>query len=180
MNTRTLPCIFLVVTTGIVPLKAAVSQIAIPKFRAASDALIPPSTQQEVHLVRSLFVETNSAFDERVCESVRSIIKPPLTLSYQLISFVFTYPTTNGWVPSQTELGHPDGLLYTGDKILHASDFTNEIPLNYVRVVDSDQKEILAELEVLVRIAPLKDPGLVRTVRRSFRFVYRDTWKEIK
>ena len=180
MNTQTLQRLPLVMAIGLSSLITASSQITVPKFAATNNWLLSASTQQEVHLVRSLFVETNKAFDEQICESVRSIMKPPITISYQLISFVFIYPTTNGWMASHTELGQPDGLLCTSGGISHTRDFTNDIPLNYVRVVDSDKKEIIAELEVLVSVAPLKDPRAARTMRRSFRFAYRDAWKELE
>ena len=178
MNGRTLLRMLLVMATGLGSLATAFSQIPVPKFAATNNWLLPASTQQEVHLARSLFVETNKTFDERVYKSVRSVMKPPVTISYQLISFVFFYPTTNGCIGSYTELGQPDGLLCTGQGISRTRDFTNDIPLNYVRVVDSHKKGVVAELELLISVAPVNEPEAAQCLRRSFRFVHRESWKE--
>ena len=157
---------------------SAPAQILVPKFNASTNSLYPPTTQQEVHLVRSLLVETNSSFEHVLCRSVAADIKPAAVLSFHLLSFTFSYPSTNGCMPSQCEMAQPEELIWTAGGVSHRGGADSEVPLNYVRIVDPRKKVITAELDLLVGTAPLSEPQSVRYCRRSFRFVYRDGWIE--
>jgi hypothetical protein len=178
MKRRAILSMLLVLLVEFGPFAEVLSQILVPNYHPSTNSLLSAGIQQEAHLAVSLFAETNKTFDERVYQSVRSEAKPPLVISFHLISFVFFHPTTNDYVGSHSELGQPDELLCTGETISHRKGSSNDIPLNYVRVVDRRRKEVAAELELLVGVASLKSPQDVRYFRRSFRFVYRDGWKE--
>jgi hypothetical protein len=123
-------------------------------------------------------VETNKAFDEMVYKSVRASIKPPAIISYHLVTFVFSYPTTNDYVGSSCEMGRPDELICTSESVSRRIDSTNEIALNYVRIVDPHRKQVTADLDLLIGGAPLSDPRDVQYFRRSFRFLYGGGWRE--
>jgi len=150
----------------------------VPKYAGKKSSLVPTKVQQEVHLARSLFAETNRIFDEKVYSLVRKDCQPPAIISFQLVSFVFSYPSTPGWAPSTCDTGQPDQLLCTAEGVSRSSNSTNEIPLNYVRIVDPQKRDITADLDLLLGVAPLNKPKEVRYFRRSLRFVYQDGWIE--
>jgi hypothetical protein len=143
-------------------------------FSGAFSGYLP----QEVNLPIALFQETNTTFDMKVCESLGTTIKPPMVVSFLLVTFIFSSPNTNDPVYSFCEMGLPDELVWTGKSVSRRPGSTNEIPLIRVSTVDRHKKDVTADLELLVGVAPLNDLHDVRYFRRSFRFVYRDGWQE--
>jgi len=181
MNVKSSVAVFIGVSISLTAPYFAIGEIAVPKFAVKTNSLYPASTQREVHLIRSLFVETNKAFDEKVVKSLEAAAKPPAIVSFHLVSFVFSYPTTNDYMGSASEMGRPNELIWTTEGIVRREGPTNKIhwiPLNYVRIVDGQRKEVIAELDTLIGVAPLKNPEEVRYFRRSFRFVHGDVWRE--
>jgi hypothetical protein len=181
MNVKSVVGFFIVVSSSLTAPCFALGEIAVPKFAVRTNSLYPASTQREVHLIRSLFVETNKAFDEKVVKSFEADAKPPAIVTFHLVSFVFSYPTTNDYVGSASEIGRPNELIWTTEGIARREGATNKIhwiPLNYVRIVDDQRKVVTAELDMLIGVAPLKNPEEVRYFRRSFRFVHGDVWRE--
>ena len=81
-------------------------------------------------------------------------------------------------VYSFCEMGRPDDLVWTGKRLSRRPGGTNEIPLIRVSTVDRHKKEVTADLDLLLGVAPLSDPQDVRYFRRSFRFNYQDGWRE--
>jgi hypothetical protein len=148
------------------------------KITIGTNGLFSENIQQELDLPVALFQKTNTSFDEKVYESVRRAIKPPAIISFHMITFVFSSPSTNDLVFSFCEMGQPDELICTGKSVSRRPGSTNEVPLNRIRTVDRHKKDVAADLDVLVGVAPPNDPQDVRYFRRSFRFVYRDGWKE--
>jgi len=132
---------------------------------------------REVDFMRSLLEETNRNFDEKVYSSVRTNVSGPIVISYSLVSFVFHYPAGVAHAGSATEMGQPDELVCTKQSILRRAT-TNEIPANYIRILDTHRKDVSAELDLLLGVAPLGKPEDVKYLRRCFRYVYRDGWKE--
>jgi hypothetical protein len=171
-------CVLLVIIIGSGLLATGSAQILVPKFTASANSLLPTSMQQETHLVDSLLAEPNKSFDEAVYRAVRADVRPPAIISFHLVTFVFSYQTTNDYAGSFCEMGAADELICTGKSVSRRSSSTNEIPVNYVRIVDRQKREVTADLDLLVGVAPLKDPNDVHYLRRSFHFVYRDGWKE--
>jgi len=170
------------VFTGLVILSigsaAASSPIVVPKYTASTNGWLSGNLLLESHLPVALFQWTNAAFDEKVYESVRKAVKPPMIISFHLITFVFSSPSTNDLVFSFCEMDQPHQLICTGTKVSRRPGSTNEIPLNRVSAVDRHKQELTADLDLLLGIAPLNDPQDVRYFKRSFHFVYRDGWKE--
>jgi len=167
---------------GIASLTAISSPILVPKYTPDSNALfvgaISGYLPQEVNLPVALFQETNTTFDTKVCESVGKTIKPPVVVSFLLVTFIFSSPSTNDPVYSFSETGRPDELVWTGKSVSRRPGSTNEIPLIRVSTVDRHKKDVTADLDLLIGVAPLDAPQDVRYFRRSFRFIYRDGWKE--
>lgn len=176
MNTLRVSHMMLAISIISASLTTAWSQMRVPKYASKNSSLYPASVQQEVHLARSLFAETNRIFDKKVFSLVRKDCQLPAIISFQLVSFVFSYPSTNGW-PSGCEGGQPDQLLCTAEGVSRSSS-TNEVPLNYVRIVNPHKKDITADLDLLLGVAPLNKPKEVRYFRRSLRFIYQDGWIE--
>ena len=145
-------------------------------------SLLPPEAKREEDLRQKLFVETNkfgiSRFDEMVCQSVRADSRHAVIISYQLISFTFYHPTTNDFVVSFAEMADVYELLRQRGKISRTDLRTNEIPWNFVRVVDPTRRYLAAELHLLLEISTLENPSTTRYVRRSFRFVDKNGWKD--
>jgi len=132
---------------------------------------------REVDFMRSLLQETNKAFDDKIWRSVKRDVAKPTVVSYQLVSFVFYYPTGVPYAPSATEMAQPDELVFVNDSV-HRKATTNEVPANYVRVLDAHRKTIGVQLDLLLAVAPLDKPNDLVSLRRSFRFVYRNGWNE--
>jgi hypothetical protein len=154
------------------------AQITIPKLSPNDQSILPEGIRQEWHLAVSLFSVTNQSFDTAVFKSVRSIVKPPFVTTFEQISFVFSYPTNNEFVVSHCEMGLPVSLLCSGESVTRTNmSRTNEIPLNYVRIVDPHKKTLTAELDLLIRLESVGRPEDVQFVRRSFQFANRDGWK---
>ena len=155
------------------------------------DSIYPASILRELQLIRPLLSETNQAFDEALCKSIQTNIAQSMVISYQEISFVFHYPTTNHLdrassseidkltVPSSSEIDHPYQLLYRKEGVSRVFLYTNDVPLNYIRLYDPGQKQISAELDLLIGVSPLIDPHAIKYLRRSFGFVYKDKWRQL-
>ena len=135
------------------------------------------AANREVDFMRSLLEETNRDFDQKVYGSVRTNTSGPIVISYSLVSFVFHYPAGIAHAPSATEMVQPNQLVCTKEGITR-QDTKDEIPGNYVRISDSNSKEVTAELDLLLSVAPLGKPEELKPLRRSFRFVYRNGWKD--
>ena len=132
---------------------------------------------REVDFMRSLLEETNRDFDQKVYALVGTNGSAPIVISYSLVSFVFYYPAGIVHAPSATEMVQPDQLICTKG-IVKRRDAKDEIPANYVRMSDMQRKEVGAELDLVLSVAPLDKPGETKCLRGSFRFVYRNGWKE--
>jgi len=158
------------------------STILVPKYTPETNALLPgpwsENLAQESHLPVALFQETNSTFDLKLYESVRTDVKPPVIVSFVLVTFVFSSPNTKDPVYSFCEMGQPQELICTGTTVSRRPGTTNEIPLIRVSTVDRHKKDLTADLDLLICVAPVKDPKDTQYVRRSFRFVYRNGWEE--
>ena len=131
---------------------------------------------REVDFMRSLLEETNRDFERKIYASVGGSGGSPIVVSYSLVSFVFHYPVGITHAPSATEMVQPDQMVCTKESIQRRST-KDEIPANYVRVSDSQRKEIGAELELVLSVAPLGKPEQTKSLKRSFQFVYRNGWK---
>ena len=182
MRTSTVLRLLLAISVGSASLAAASSQVLVPKVASDTNALFSGAFSgylpQEVNLPVALFQETNTTFDMKVCESVRATIKPPMVVSFHLVTFIFSSPNTNDPVYSFCEMGRPDDLVCIGRSVSRRPGSTNEVPLIRVSTVDRHKKDVTAELDLLISVAPLDAPQDIRYFRRSFRFVYRDGWKE--
>jgi hypothetical protein len=169
-------------TNRISSVRAESPEIRIPSFIQTADSglsLIPKSTSEEMDLARSLFVETNGGFDARLCKSVGTALKSPALVSFRMINFIFFYSRTNDYLVPVCEMSDPDELICMPRKFSRKNVFTNEVPVNYIRLVDPRAREVTADLELLVSVAPLGNPKEVAYFRRSFRFAYRKGWIEI-
>lgn len=164
------------------PSAAAATKILVPKYTPETNGFfsgIPIGDLPQItHLPVALFMETNATFDTKVYESVRTTAKPPFAVSFRLVTFVFSSPNTNTPVGSTSEMAEPDELFCTGTNVVRRPGPTSEIPLIRVLTVDRRKKELTADLDLLLGVAPVAAPQDVRYVRRSLRFVYRDGWKE--
>ena len=176
----------LAIWVGSGSLATASSEILVPKFIPGTNGFYFSETNgplsgnlpQEIHLPVALFQETNMGFDRRLYESVRKTIKPPMIISFLLVTFIFSSPNTNDPVYSFSEMGQPDELICTGKSVSRRPGSTNQVPLIRVSTVDRRKKDLAADLDLLIGVAPLDDPKDVRYLRRAFHFVYRDGWKE--
>ena len=148
-------------------------------------SIYPTSILRELQLIRPLLVETNQAFDEMICKSTQTNFNETRIVSYEEISFIFHYPTTNHLdaptsspinniiVPSSSETDHPYQLLCENTKVTRIVLHTNDVPLNYIRLYDPSETYISAELDLLLGITPLRDSKDIRYVHRSFHYIYR-------
>ena len=181
MRRTTIFSLLLGIAVGTAPLAAASPPILVPTFGTGTNGplsrLFFEYLPQEVNLPVALFQETNTTFDMKVCESVRTTIKPPMIVSFLLVTFIFSSPSTNDPVYSFCEMGRPDELICTGVSVSRKPGSTNEIPLIRVSTVDPHKKDVTADLDLLIGVAPLNKPQDIRYLRRSFRFVYRDGWR---
>jgi hypothetical protein len=183
MNRSSIFSLLLTIVVGISLPAAASPQILVPEFPPETNGLFSGwlpfvNLPQEVNLPVALFQETNLTFDTKIYESVRKTTKAPVVLSFLLITFIFSSPSTNDPVYSFCEMGQPDELVCTGTNVYRRPGSTNEIPLIRVSTVDRHKKEVTADLDLLIGIAPLENPQDVRYFRRSFRFVFRHGWRE--
>jgi hypothetical protein len=182
MRTSTVPTLLLAIAIGSASLAAPSSQILVPKVTPDTNGLFSGAFSgylpQEVNLPVALFQETNTTFDMKVCESVRTTIKPPMVVSFHLVTFIFSSSSTNDPVYSFCEMGRPDELVCTARSVSRRPGSTNEVPLIRVSTIDRHKKDVSADLDLLISVAPLDTPQDIRYFRRSFRFVYRDGWKE--
>ena len=152
-------------------------------------SIYPTSILRELQLMRPLMSETNQAFDEALCKSIQTNSTNTFVVSYQEISFVFHYPTTNHLdapssspidnfiVPSSSEIAHPYQLLCKKSGVSRVTLYTNDVPLNYIRLYDPNQKKISAELDLLLGISSLENSQNIRYIRRAFHFTYKGGWK---
>ena len=133
---------------------------------------------REVDLMRSLIAETNKAFDQKICASIGEVPKKPLVVSFQQVSFIFYYPAGVSYLKTPgTEMDAPDELICTKSAVLRRAT-TNEIPANSIRVLDVHRKNVTAEVDVLLGVSSLDKPNDATYVRRVFRYIYEDGWKE--
>jgi hypothetical protein len=160
---------------------AASSPILVPSFNTDTNGplsgLFSEYLPQEVNLPVALFQETNTTFDIKVCESVGATTKRPMLISFLLVTFIFSSPSTNDPVYSFCEMGCLDELISNGGSVSRRPGSTNEIPLIRVSTVDPNKKDLTADLDLLIGVAPLDKPQKVQYLRRSFRFLYRDGWR---
>lgn len=183
MHRLSIFCLAGAILFGIRSPAAASSQILAPEL--PSDTNGPVSgwpgigdLPQEVNLPVALFQETNVIFDTEIYQSVRKTIKPPVVISFLLVTFIFSSPNTNNPVYSFCEMGRPDELICTGTNVFRRPGSTNEIPLIRVSTVDRHKKELTADLDLVIGVAPTDNPQDIRYLRRSFRFVFEHGWKE--
>ena len=72
---------------------------------------------REVDFMRSLLEETNRAFDEKVWRAVKTDVPRPGVVSYELISFTFSYPRGLPHAPSSAEMVRPDKLIFAKEGV---------------------------------------------------------------
>jgi hypothetical protein len=140
--------------------------------------LYPQAVQREVDLVQSVFVATNAMYDQKLCASLQLHTTNNIEISYAQISFIFYYPDIKDVAPSSSEMVIPNQLIIKDGNIKRIDTYTNEIPLNYIRVFDSSITMVKAELEVLVGVAPASNPRNRRFYHRSFQFIYNHNWRQ--
>jgi hypothetical protein len=142
---------------------------------------IIPSINQKADLGALLHFNTDEDvtcdFDEQVCKSLPANSTSPRIISCKEISCVFHYRTTNECIPSYQEMGGSYNLIYRDGKITRTNS-VDEIPGNYIYVVDPHVKNVIVEIDLLLGVAPLEKPQDVMYFRRTFRFVYKNGWKE--
>src|SRR5262245_36575122 len=107
MLTQTFLALALVISVASAFPASAASKIVLSKYTPEKGGLLSElgDLPQITHLPVGLFIETNSIFDRKLCESVRSTAKPPIVISFCLVTFVFTSPNTNTPVYSFCEMG---------------------------------------------------------------------------
>jgi hypothetical protein len=178
MNISFLIRIITMLLVNLSALSSAFSQIRLAvTYTNYQQSLYPETVLRELDLIRPLFADTNMIFDAEVCKSVKALSKEPAVVTYQLVSFVFHYPTTNGSGGSTTELWSTDELICAKEGISRRAT-TNQIPANYVRVLDTQRKQVSCDLDLLLGVAPLQGPQEVKCFRRTFRFTYQNGWRE--
>jgi hypothetical protein len=180
MRTLTQIGLLLVISFASASLTTASPPIQVPKYTGTNtifDGFYSNDFVQQVDLPVALFQHTNTLFDTEIYESVRKTVKEPAVVSFFLITFIFSSPSTNDPVYSFSEMGNPDELIWSGKVVSRRPGSTNQIPLIRVSTVDRHGKELTADLDLLLGVAPLNNPKDVEYVRRSFHFVYRDGWK---
>jgi len=152
------------IAMGTSPATAA-SKIAVSKYTPGTNGLLSGISigdlPQISHLPVALFQETNTTFDTRIYESVRTTAKAPIVVSYLLVTFIFSSPNTNTGVYSFSEMGQPDELLCTATNVCRRQGSTNEIPLIRVSTVNRNKKDLTADLDLLVGVAPAADPQAI-------------------
>jgi hypothetical protein len=176
-------CMVMVLVAGVRLPAVASPPILVPELPPVTNGLVsagPPQgyLPQEVNLPVSLFQETNRTFDTKICESVRKTTKPPVVISFPLITFFFSSPDTNDPVYSFCEMDQPDELVCTGTNVFRRPGPTNLIPVIRTSTVNTRKKEVTADLDLLIGVAPLNKPQDIQYFRRSFRFVFRHGWRE--
>ena len=132
---------------------------ADPTASLFQDLPYAANLNREVDLMVSLLQKTNRAFDEKVWRSVRTEIRQPGVVSYELVSVLFSYPPGTPFAPSTAEMVQPDELIFA-DKRISRRATTNEIPANYVRVLDTRRNSIGVELILLLRVVSLGKPKM--------------------
>jgi hypothetical protein len=177
MSTTHLARSILAVALGLALLSTGVLQAAQTNASVYADLPYALTLNREVDFMRSLLEETNRDFDQKVYASVGTNGSSPIVVSYSLVSFVFHYPGGVAHAPSATEMVQPDQLVCTKEGIKRRS-IKDEIPANYVRVSDWHTKDVGAELDLVLSVAPLGKPEETKCLKRSFHFVYRNGWKE--
>ena len=166
------------------------AQVVIPRYESTTNSLLSSlasplrqmldAVNQEVTLARSLFADTNRVFDHEVVARALHHDRQPILVSFKSISFLFSYPSSNSVAPSYCEAGLVDDLLSSNQVVIRkASASTNEIPTSYVRVFAPRQHNPTADVDLILGVAPLANPEDLQYVRQSFRFVYRDGWREV-
>lgn len=148
--------------------------------------LASPEANREMALVRGLLVKPNSVtitnFDKQICRSLHLRHGKPMVVSMCLITFTFYHPRTNADIPScygaNTEPGDPDELVCNHGTICRTNLISNEVPVNYVQLVDTSKRQDEADVDLLLGVAPLQDLQDMRYFKRSFRFVWNGDWKE--
>ncbi|HYG36022.1 MAG TPA: hypothetical protein VEC99_14625 [Clostridia bacterium] len=178
MHKRNILRLVFLLCIGCASLASGSPRIVVPKWTADTNGFFSETMQQESHLPVALFHCTNAPFEHRLYESVSGNAKPPVIISFHLVSFVFSSPNTNDLVFSSCEMGSPDELVCNGKSVSRRPGSTNEIPLIRVSTVDRRKNQLTADLDLLLGVAPLSDPQDKQYFRRSFRFVYADGWKE--
>ncbi|HEX3857433.1 MAG TPA: hypothetical protein VHY30_09070 [Verrucomicrobiae bacterium] len=154
---------------------------AVNKFCLLSLGKI--SFDRKILKAQNIFNETKSfSFGDlhlrgRICKSLPANSTSPRIISCKEISCVFHYRTTNECIPSYQEMGGSYNLIYRDGKITRTNS-VDEIPGNYIYVVDPHVKNVIVEIDLLLGVAPLEKPQDVMYFRRTFRFVYKNGWKE--
>lgn len=74
-------------------------------------------------------------------------------------------------------MGGSYNLTYRDGKIARTNS-VDQIPANYIYVVDPHVKNVIAEIDLLLGVAPLEKPQDATYFRRTFRFIYKNGWKE--
>jgi hypothetical protein len=138
------------------------------------------AVNREVDLSRSLFVETNSEFDEMVCASLGVKTSESVEVRYLQVTFIFFYPNTNDVGPASSEMDVPYQLVDRRGHLSRVETATNEAPLNYIRVFDATKSKPTVELRIFVAVIPLDRERSVRYLHRSFQSDYDRVWKPLK
>jgi hypothetical protein len=80
---------------------APTSRIVVPIYTPDTNGFLYNTLTgylfQEINLPVALFHETNTLFDLKICESVCASVKPPMVVSFQLVSFIFRLPAPTTW-----------------------------------------------------------------------------------
>lgn len=177
MNSAQSSRLFLTIALGLALQSSLGLQAAQTNASVFPELPYASTLNREVDFMRSLLEEPNRDFDQKVYASVGTNGTGPIVISYSLVSFVFHYPAGVPHAASATEMVQPDQLVCTKEGVKRR-EIKDEIPANYVRISDSQTKVIGAELDLVLSVAPLGKPENTKCVRRSFRFVYRNGWKE--
>ena len=142
--------------------------------------LISSTMQREVELVQSLIIDTNIDFSRNLLSKIQSPSNQITFVSYELVSFIFYYPNSTNHISSAySEMGTFDGIRLSRGKIEKVTLNTNQIPLNYVRLIKFDITEPIAEVNLLLNISSNDKAQYTRYTWRSIRYVFKGSWKEI-
>ena len=132
------------------------------------------AVNREIDLVRSIFVETNTAFDKKLFDSLGERTKEVRFIQVSLLTF---YPSASDVGPLHCEMVVPPQLVRESNKLVRLETATNEIPLNYIRVFDPAKSVVTANLELFLCVTEEKRPNVLQYVHRTFRFVRNRDWK---
>ena len=176
-----MPCFMRYILTLAVSLAVVPSLFSQTEKTNVFDLLGIPwaeASNREVELATSLLEDTNKNFDQKLYRSLITNDSSSVVITFHMASFVFYYPTGVAFLPeSGTDMANPDELVCTKDGISRRAT-TNQVPGSVVRLLDTRKKNVEAEFDLLLGVAPLQRSQDVRYFRRTFRYVYKDGWKE--